>query len=297
MKSKVRGIPASTKSLPALSDDDLGMKTQYLDDDEEIIEPRAAKPKTPVASTKDRKATVDYKNALTAWRIGLLGLLGVNIAFGLIIVGMLGSAVSRSSPTLVTRGNGQTETIDFLTGSNRPPSVIKLFAEKTISEIYTWRNYLPQKGSPPDPGIELPAGGKIPTTVYQYTFALEPAFAESFRAELAKLREVAAGEGNNRIETIYTPQIVGEPESLGTGKWAIKVSGFQLISNGNASTAPTMVRIDVQLTVRAVPPPILSEVEQSYPDPGIAKAVMNARAMGLEITNVTSLSAKKATQN
>jgi hypothetical protein len=294
MKPKIRTIPGSKRVPPPLPSDEYDLETFQQEESSVFTTPAPAKYYAPApVEYYSQSAEIEKKNSLTGWRLFAVGLLGINVAFALLIVTMLGSAIGRASPTVVTRGNGQTENIDFYTGIDRPASVIKLFAEKTVSEIYSWRNFLPEKGNPPDPGMELDKGGKIPTTVYRYTLALEPEFAESFRKELSQLKEITqSASGAQQVETMYVPQQVGEPESIGSGKWKIKVSGVQLISN-TKNVPPAMVRVDLELTVRAVPPPMLSEVSRKYPDPGIAGAVMTARAMGLEITNITNLNATK----
>jgi hypothetical protein len=231
---------------------------------------------------------ISHKKVVTSWKLICVGLLATNALFGLIIIGMLFAAISRSMPIFITRGNGETENLEFFTGNNRSPTLIKFYAEKTVSNIYTWRSTLPERGNPLDPGIVVEGGKKIPTTAYRYTLALEPEFANSYRKELSELQSIVEGQNNADTQTIYLVEQVGEPESIGSGKWKIKVVGTQLIVSGKGQ-APTKFPINVELTIRAVPPPILSEVTQKYEDIGIAKAAMMARAEGLEVTAITNL--------
>ncbi|WP_373543127.1 hypothetical protein [Chamaesiphon sp.] len=91
----------------------------------------------------DSSATISSKNIITGWKIATFGLLVFNALFGIAIIGILFAAISRSMPTFITRGNGETETLEFFTGNDRSPTLIKFFAQKTMSGIYTWRNTLP----------------------------------------------------------------------------------------------------------------------------------------------------------
>jgi hypothetical protein len=236
----------------------------------------------------DSSEVAKSKNIITVWKLMTIGLLGINIIFGLVIIGLLFAAISRSMPTFITRGNGETEKLEFFTGSDRPPALVKFFAEKTISGIYTWRNTLPEKGNPPDPGITIEGGRKIPTTVYRYTLALEPEFANSYRKQLSEFQTIVQGNGNNAVQTAYLVEQIGEPESIGAGKWKVKVAGTQLIAS-SPNQQPSKLPINVELTIRAVPPPILSEVTRKYEDVGIAKAAQIARAEGLEVIAITNI--------
>ena len=236
----------------------------------------------------DNSEVIRSKNIITGWKIATIGLLFVNVFLGVAIVGMLFAAISRSMPTFITRGNGETENLEFFTGIDRSPTLIKFFVQKTMSGIYTWRNTLPEKGNIPDPGIAVEGGRKIPTTAYRYTLALEPEFANSYRKQLGELQSIVRGSGNSSVQTAYIIEQVSEPESLGSGKWKVKVAGTQLIVN-SSNEQPTKLNINVEMTVRAVPPPLLSEVTRKYEDIGIAKAAQIARAEGLEVISITNI--------
>jgi hypothetical protein len=62
----------------------------------------------------DSSETIRSKNIITGWKIATFGLLVINVFFGVAIIGMLFAAISRSMPTFITRGNGETETLEFL---------------------------------------------------------------------------------------------------------------------------------------------------------------------------------------
>ena len=75
-------------------------------------------------------AIIVKKNVVTGWRLLLGGLLATNALFGLIIIGMLFAVIARSMPTFITRGNGETENLEFFAGTDRSPALIKFYAER-----------------------------------------------------------------------------------------------------------------------------------------------------------------------
>jgi hypothetical protein len=271
---KVRAIPQLGKSKPVSS---VPPQDQTLGKEDELIVD---------AEYYETSPEIAKKNALTGWRLLTTSLLGANIVLGLLILIFLAIVVGRSAPTYITRGNGETENLEFFTGNSRSPSLIKFYAEKTITNIYTWRNTLPEKGSPPDPGIQVDGGKKIPTTAFKYTLALEPKFANSFRKQLSELISINQ-RGDGQTQTAYLVEHVGEPESIGSGQWKVKVIGNQLIQSPGQN--PITMPINVELTVKAVPSPNLSDVTRKYSDAGLAKAAAAARAEGLEILAISNI--------
>jgi hypothetical protein len=263
------GKPKSVSSLPP-SDQELGKE------DELVME----------AEYYEASPEIAKKNALTGWRLLTTCLLGANVVFCILILLFLMVVVGRSAPTYITKGNGETEKLEFFTGNARSPSLIKFYAEKTITNIYTWRNTLPEKGNPADPGVMVEGGKKIPTMAFVYTLALEPKFANSFRKQLSELMAINQ-RGEAQVQAAYLVEHVGEPESIGSGQWKIKVIGNQLIQA--AGQNPTTMPINVELTVRAVPAPVLSDISKKYSDAGLAKYAAAARAEGLEVLAISNI--------
>jgi hypothetical protein len=200
---------------------------------------------------------------------------------------MLNSANTRSFPTVIANSNGELQNLDFQVGNKRSPENIKLFAKMLVTSLYTWRSYLPGESAEPDPGMNV-GKGTIPTATYRASLALEPEFGKAYRESLSQLKEILANRGSNRVEAVYIVQEIGQPESIGEGRWTIKVIGTQLIAN-NKGSAAIPNPINLQLTLKAIPPPILSETEKQYKDPGIAKQVRDSLALGLQVTNITDL--------
>jgi hypothetical protein len=236
---------------------------------------------------RPRNSAIGQKNAVTGWKLLIIGLLVLNLVFGLLLFGVTSMALSKSLPLFVTKGNGETDNLEFFTGNDRSPALIKFFAEEAITNIYTWRNTLPEKGNPPDLGVMVEGGKKIPTTAFRYSLALEPVFAKSFQKELGELVAITQSVSRD-TQTAYVVEQVGEPEIAGSGKWKIKVIGHQLIQPG-AGRELVNNPINLDLLVRAVPPPTLSSISKKYEDIGLAKAAAISRAKGLEIINITNI--------
>jgi hypothetical protein len=221
---------------------------------------------------------------LTSWRFLAIGMFGINISFLAAVLVMQFIAASKPLAPFVTRGNGETESLEYAAGNKRSPALITDFVRTSMIGIFTWRNTLPVDGNPPDPGILVgKSGSKISTTSYRYTFALSTGFAEEFRQKLAEIaKDLTAGN----IETVYIISSISNPSEISSGAWTVDVVGDLYAGNG---TGKRIYPISRKVTVRAVPPLTLSEVSKMYKEPGLANAVAHIRAKGLEITNIDKL--------
>jgi hypothetical protein len=221
---------------------------------------------------------------LTSWRFLAIGAMGINGVLLLFVVIMQFIAASKPIAPFVTRGNGETESLEYSAGNKRSPALITDFVRTSMIGIFTWRNTLPVDGNPPDPGVVIGKnGGKISTTSYRYTFALSTGFAEIFREKLAEIaKDLTAGN----IETVYIISSISTPVEISAGTWTVDIVGDMYVGNG---TSKRIYPISRKVTVRAVPPLTLSEVSQMYKQPGLANAIAHIRAKGLEITNIDKL--------
>jgi hypothetical protein len=230
--------------------------------------------------------TREARNAqtLTSWRFLAIGMFGINSFFLAAVLVMQFLAASKPLAPFVTRGNGETESLEYAAGNKRSPALITDFVRTSMIGIFTWRNTLPVDGNPPDPGILVGKnGGKISTTSYRYTFALSTGFAEEFRQKLA---EIAKDLTTGNIETVYIISSISNPVEIASGQWTVDVVGDLYVGNGTGKRTYSISR---KVTVRAVPPLTLSEVSKMYKEPGLANAVAHIRAKGLEITNIDKL--------
>jgi hypothetical protein len=272
--------PSSTEPEPAPSSGDMATNA----------EPFLARPASQLQSL-----LIGQTDATSGWRTLALGLLGIGGVLQLITLGLLMAAAGKPATPYVVMSNGVMQSLAEQVGSKRSPELIKLFVRDAITNIFTTKNTLPQKGSPKDPGVLVgevgKAGGatgkKISTTAYRYTLALNPSFAASFRVALADYIETA-GANQLSSETVYVPSSVSEPKQISTDTWSVDIVGSWLISNSQNKVERT-IPMNKTVTVKAVPPLRESEVASLYEDEGIAKAAVQIRAAGLEIININSL--------
>jgi hypothetical protein len=235
------------------------------------------------------------QDATSGWRSLALGLLGIGGLLQLITLSLLIAAVGKPATPYVVMSSGVMQSLEEQVGSKRSPELIKLFVRDAITNIFTTKNTLPQKGNPPDPGVVVgeigKAGGtsgkKISTTAYRYTLALNPSFAASFRVALADYMDTA-GANQASSETAYVPSSISEPKQIAADIWTVDIVGSWLISNSQGKVERT-IPLNKTVAVKAVPPIRESEVAALYQDKGIAKAVAQIRASGLEIININSL--------
>jgi hypothetical protein len=222
-------------------------------------------------------------NTIIGWRVFALSLLAANAFLSLILIVLNLMAASRPVAPFITRGNGEIESLEYMSGSDRSAPMIVNFVRTSMIGIFTWNNTLPEEGNPPDPGVAI-GQGKISTTSYRYTFALSTGFAKEFRVKLAEITSQV--RGTNSTETVYIPAHISDPKKVSGGVWEVDVVGDLYIGGGgtNGSSIP----INRRLTIKAVPPMTLSEVSAKY-NKSLAKAIARTRSSGLEITNMSPL--------
>jgi hypothetical protein len=261
--------------------------------------------KAPVSTTEDGLEVIDIdavtginshyarsdrmrraKDALTndGWRMATLAATGINGLSLLVVLAMQFAAATKPMTPFVTRGNGETESLEHMASSDRSPALVTDFARSQMIGIFTWRNTLPVEGNPPDPGIAV-GQGRISSTSYRYTFGLSPAFSEPFRVKLATI--MAKLTSNGAREVVYIPAKISKPTLVSPGVWTVDVFGdlFYTKDKGVGSSIP----IDRRLTIHAVPPLTLSEASLRYKDEGLAMTVARIRSQGLETTNMMPL--------
>jgi hypothetical protein len=236
----------------------------------------------------DRMRSARDANTITSWKFLAIGMMLMSTGMSFIVLLMQFAAASKPLAPFVTRGNGEIESLEYMAGSQRSPELIVDFARKTMSGIFTWRNTLPEEGSPPDPGVQV-GKGKISTTSFRYLFGLSPQFAEAFRPKLA---EVATDLLQGNLETVYIITRISKPKEIATGTWTLDVVGDLYI--GSSTASPTLPGgntrpLNRRLTISAVPPVTMSEVASLYKTPGLANVIARIRAAGLQITNIEPL--------
>jgi hypothetical protein len=227
-------------------------------------------------------------NTITSWKFLAIGMMVFSSSLSFLVLVMQFVAASKPMGAFVTKGNGEIESLQYMSGSTRSPELVVDFARKTMIGIFSWRNTLPEEGNPPDPGVAV-GKGKISTTSFRYTFGLSPQFAEAFRPKLA---EISKDLTQGSLETVYIISHISKPKEIASGVWSLDIVG-NLYVGSPTSSAPlpggNTIQLNRRLTIAAVPPYTMSEASAAYKTPGLANAVARIRAAGLHITNIEPL--------
>jgi hypothetical protein len=254
-----------------------------------------------------QRQLITQKDATAGWKSVVFIMAAANI--GLSVLSLLGIVMIAGKPmsSLVVKSNGVMESLEEQVGNKRNPDLVKLWVKDSMTNMYTFKNTLPQEGRPIDPGIPVneekagksdgtvTANRKLPTISYRYTFAIDPGFAKHFRVGLAELiASVEGGQAN--AEAAYVIDSISDPKETkpGSGVWKLDIVGSWLISHGGGKVDRTMP-MNKTVTVKAVPPIRESEAMALYkdkdaPEAGkMAKNLMQISAAGLRITDIVDL--------
>jgi hypothetical protein len=258
-----------------------------------------------------QRQLIQQKDATAGWKSVAFITSVASIALSsLALLGIMMIAGKPIAPYVV-KSNGVMESLEEQVGNKRNPALIQLWVKDSMTNMYTFKNTLPQEGHPADPGVavnEIKAAGasgkpdgsvgvarRLPTIPYRYTFALDPGFAKFFRVGLAELiASVDGGQAN--AEAAYMVDSISDPKETktGSGVWKLDIVGSWLVSHGGGKIDRTMP-MNKTITVKAVPPIRESEAMALYkdkdlPDAGkMAKNLMQISAAGLRITDIVDL--------
>lgn len=230
-----------------------------------------------------------HKLTLGKFKIALLLLLGLGFVKDFFLFGLILANAAKPMPVGVIRGNGEKERIEFQTGLDRSPALVKSFIVSSMRNLHTWVNVLPEAGQPPDPGTSVTdsSGGakKIPTIVFRYSLAMEDKFAQEYRKSLADL--IAASQLQDpETQVAYKISQTTEPVRLKNGDYRMSLVGTLI--KYRPGITPVLIPFNKTVTARAIPPFTRSEAMRKYPqDNNIAQALELVTVDGLQIVNIT----------
>lgn len=305
MTRTIRAIPDFDDVVIPLHDD------LELETSPSLLPKAKEEQKTALPGLDLQRQLIQQKDATAGWKSVAFITSVASIALSsLALLGIMMIAGKQISPYVV-KSNGVMESLEEQVGNKRNPALIKLWVKDAMTNMYTFKNTLPQEGHPVDPGIavnEVKTGGasgkpdgsvgvtrRLPTIPYRYTFALDPGFAKFFRVGLAELIASMDG-GQANAEAAYVVESVSEPKETnsGSGVWKLDMVGSWLVSHGGGKVDRTMP-MNKTITVKAVPPIRESEAMALYkdkdsPDAGkMARNLMQISAAGLRITDIVDL--------
>jgi hypothetical protein len=223
-----------------------------------------------------------------------LGLLlnGLTLLIVLGLIPFLFSIASKPAPALVQTSDGKTMRVLALEGNQRSPQVLKDTITVALTRLFTWRNFFtPTTGEElrnpkADPGIDIPSKngsptGKVPTEVWQATFALSGDMQASYLGTLAKMVGDAGVFGPASAQVSIEILNVSTPTAISDGTWKTLIVA-NLVKVDRLSKVPVRVPFNKEVFLRAVPVPRIRE-EGTAAAKALSQVIADARATGLEI--------------
>jgi hypothetical protein len=204
-----------------------------------------------------RDELVMAKKKASKFKIGFIAVLCAATLKDLIVLGMVGAAASKPPAVVLTKGSGEQETLEFQTGLQRSPALVRSFAISSMQNLHSWSNTAKDGGD--DPGVQLKSGGSLPTTVYNQMVVLQPSFAEKYQISLAKMIESSHISDKNGVVG-YSIESTSDLIPMADGRYQIKVVGNLIkVSPGVQRQVLPFNRL---VFMKAIPPFIASPSEK-----------------------------------
>ena len=231
-----------------------------------------------------------------------LGVSAVSILLQIVVLISVFGVARKPPPVLVQRYDGESINVKGIPANSRDSQAISRFTGEVLTMLLSWSGYLPpetlaERTQPKrDVGVKVEGDNKqyvLPTSSWEASFALEPEFKKEFLPKLAQFVPQAIFDG--RVRTFYAPQLIGEPISLGQGRWKLDVIGNIHIIEQNNQLRDS-ISFNRTVYVRAITPMF----ERGLPDESehnkLALKVLQIRAAALEIYAITELEDKEIGQ-
>jgi hypothetical protein len=247
---------------------------------------RATDPDTPSKSQPKLNERSYLVMMATAATIGS----GISILLSLILLVCFNGITKGMMAAYVVDNQGNRLRVNQIDDPKQQQQHIQDYATWITRSLYTYRWYLPNADGTkkPDPGFLLGRSGKrVPTAVYIGSLGLEPHFAAEYLPIIADQLTAAGIPASSRVESEFIPQKASIPETVGAGKWRVRVTGVQKTRSeaGDERVFPTII----EAIVREVPAISQTFAEKDYQEKGVAQALADARSWGLETIYVRSL--------
>ncbi|MEM9005745.1 MAG: hypothetical protein AAGE59_19750, partial [Cyanobacteria bacterium P01_F01_bin.86] len=206
-------------------------------------------------------------------------------------------------PTLVQTESGKTIEIGFEDSRYRSPETIKKFTTDTLYYLMTMTSFGPgdqQKSLlDPDrtkqvvPSMKVEGVGQITQAAWLASESLEGRFADTFKAELAKMTPPTVFRGTEEIilkfSYVEEPKQVVDLTGQWTGDWTVDVVAdlkiFKMTAQPGRIDTDT-IPFNKRVTVRPTSVPPITDVEE-FGD--LAITVHSIQQAGLQITDIKDL--------
>ncbi len=231
-----------------------------------------------------------------------LGVSAVTILLQIVVLISVFGVARKPPPVLVQRQNGESINVKGISADSRDHKAISRFTGEVLTMMLSWSGYLPpetlaQRTKPqPDVGVKVEGDNKpylLPTPSWEASFALEPEFRKEFLPKLAQFVPQAIFDG--RVTTFYVPRFIGDPTSLGQGRWKLDVIGHIHIVEQNNQLKDS-ISFNRTVYVRAITPMFERGLPEESEHKELAQKVLQIRAAALEIYAITELEEKEIGQ-
>ena len=217
-----------------------------------------------------------------------------------VVIGIV-SVARKPPPVLVQNQDGESLLVKGIPANSRDNKAISRFTGEVLTMMLSWSAYLPpetveQSRKPrPDRGVKVQGEKQyvLPTSSWEASFALEPEFRQEFLPQLASF--VPKAIFNGQAQTFYVPQFVGEPVSLGQGRWKLDVIGNIYLIEKNSQLKDS-IPFNRTVYVRAITPMFKRGIPENSSHNQLAHKVAKIRSAALEIYAMTELEKKEIGQ-
>lgn len=186
-----------------------------------------------------------------------LAFAGLSIGVCILSIGVFWLAVSFSRlanqkpPTLVQQVNGQAFTVRTADYHYREPEVIRRLVSDWAMMTFTWGK-LPNEGEAVDEEMQV-GSDRIPSSVWEASFALSPAFRDAF-LQMFATEVFPEGVFEGKVSAVLVPQHISPPQMVSEGRWQVDLVATRILFDETHPSGYT-IPFNRRIYVRAVEPP------------------------------------------
>ncbi|EAZ88860.1 hypothetical protein [Crocosphaera chwakensis] len=253
------------------------------------------------AKLRGTSDSVSVKDAYGKLVLICLGGTALMLVFQLgLIIGIF-QVGNKPPPTLVQLANGDSIGVTPIDSAERTDESILTFLNDIFSLTFTWAGTMQDPNQPGqiivDPGVDVSDEngqriGKVPTTVWSASLAMELNFRQEFLRQIAEL--VPQSVFTQKTNVAFVPVSFSPPEQVSEGRWKVRLVS-NLLFLKDLGTVAEVVPYNVDIYVRSVVPPnsqLINNLSQpsDHKDPKnfptLAQQVAEIRQAALEIDSI-----------
>ena len=205
---------------------------------------------------------------------------------------------NKPPPTLVQLADGDSIGVTPHDSAQRTDEAILTFLNNIFTLTFTWAGTMQDPTQPGqilvDRGVDISGEdgqriGKVPTTVWEASLAMELNFRQEFLRQIAEL--VPQSVFTQKTNVAFVPVSFSPPEQVSPGRWKVRLIS-NLLFLKDLGKVSEVVPYNVDIYVRSVVPPNpqlvnnLSQSSETKPFPTLAQQVAQIRQAALEIDSI-----------